>query len=306
MGLRMLWRMNQPLWQPNAALRDAITKATKTLTPPGAAVLADMSLIRNAIDEMGAIQRRLFDEHSPIRQAQIQMAERQRRLVESVDRRIKEAMPANLRDVRDTLALENVVKNEGIPLAHVPRGEIVQELLDCPDYEARRTVLVARVSDVVADCLEILDKPLNNPDFDAIREVAIKAARALGDGHPEAAQALAVLASEQFISDNIADTYGKATTEVNKFISDSDTWFVWYYNANLPLFIVPTLYTPWRPTDGTPPPKASSRHVTVHQVTADHLNVANAVIAVMQISSLIAATRWIRDFITAHRQATFT
>ncbi|MGE2818150.1 hypothetical protein ACQI5H_23860 [Mycobacterium heidelbergense] len=265
--------MNQPLWQPNADLKAAIAKATSGFRPP-IGVAFDLSRIHKAIDEMAARQRRMFDE---------------------IDRRIKEAMPANLRDVRGKPALEDIVHKEGIPIAHVPRGAIVQELVDCPDHEARRKVLAARVNDIVEDCLAVLDDALDDPADDAIRQVAIKAARALGGGHAEAAQALAVLASEQFISDNIGD-YGAAVRQVNSAMSEDSRWFVSYYNAYLPLFFVPTLYTSWRPTDGTPIPNALSRHVTVHQVTADHLNLVNAVISVLQVSGLAAAARWTQEF----------
>lgn len=83
---------------------------------------------------------------SPMRKAIDEMAERQRRLFENVDRVIKQGLPANLRDVHSKPALEDIVEDEGIPVAHVPRGAIVQELVDCPDHKARRAVLAARVS----------------------------------------------------------------------------------------------------------------------------------------------------------------
>jgi hypothetical protein len=159
--------------------------------------------------------------------------------------------------VRGKPALEDIVENEGIPVSHFPRGAIVQELVDCPDHEARRAVLAARVSEVVEDCLAVLNEPFEDTDDDAIHEVALKAAQALGAGHPEAAQALALLASEQYISDNLA-SYAEATRVVNGFITEDDRWYVVYYNAYLPLFIVPSLYTPWRPTDGTPAPSRSA------------------------------------------------
>jgi hypothetical protein len=274
---RSLACMNQPLWQPNADLNSAIARATTGFRPQ-IGVSFDLSPMHKAIDEMAARQRLMFDE---------------------IDRRIKEAMPANLRDVRGKPALEDIVHNEGIPVAHVPRGAIVQELVDCADHEARRKVLAARVNDIVEDCLAVLDDALDDPADDAIRQVAIQAARALADGHAEAAQALAVLASEQFISDNIGN-YGAAIRQVTAAISEDGRWFVSYYNAYLPLFFVPTLYTSWRPTDGTPVPDALSRHVTVHQVTADHLNLVNAVISILQVSGLIAAARWIQEFTKTH------
>jgi hypothetical protein len=234
-----------------------------------------------------------------MRKAIDEMAERQRRMVENIDRMIKQGMPPNLRDVHGKAALEDIVASEGIPVAHVPNAAIVQELIGCPDHEARRAVLAVRVSEVVEDCLAILAEPLEDTDDEAIRQVALKAAQALGAGHPEAAQALAVLASEQYISDNLGG-YAEATRVVNGFITEDDRWYVVSYNAYLPLFIVPSLYTPWRPTDGTPAPDPLSRHVTVHHVTADHLNLVNAVIAVLQVSGLVAGARWIDDFAKSH------
>lgn len=269
--------MNQPLWQPNTDLRAAIAKATNVFRPQIGTPF-NLKPMHKAIEEMAASQRRMFEE---------------------IGRRINAAMPENLRDVQAKSALEDIVHNEGIPLAHVPRGTIVQQLVDCPDHEARRKVLATRTNEIVEDCLTVLHVPLNDPADDAIRQVGIKAARALADGHPEAAQALAVLASEQFISGNIGN-YGTAIREVTAAVSEDDRWFVSYYNVYLPLFFVPTLYTSWRPSDGTPVPSELSRHVTVHQVTADHLNLVNSVISVMQVSGLVAAARWIQEFTKSH------
>lgn len=132
--------------------------------------------------------------------------------------------------------------------------------------------------------------------------VALKAVQALGAGHPEAAQALA---SEQYISDNLG-AYAEATRVVNGFITEDDRWYVVYCNAYLPLFIVPSLYEPWRPTDGTPAPDPVSRDVTVHQLTAGHLNLVNALIAVLQVSGLVAGARWVHDFVKSHQHPATT
>ena len=315
--------VNQPYWKPGDELRDLLAKNMNSvvndelratlakLAKPNESLQAEIAKAARAAGvipvvsvgnlEWAPVQQAISDMVEANRKAFAGIQAQQAKTFDDISRMIRDQMPANLRDVADTSAVDDIAEHDGIPLAHVPRGPIVEELIACPDYEARRAVIANRVDEIVEDCLAVLAEPLDDADDDAIRKVALQAVRALGDGHAEAAQSLAVLASEQYISDNIGN-YNAARTTVNGYIATNDTWFVSYYNFYVPLFIVPSLYTPWKPTDNVPPPKALSRHVTVHQVTADHLNPVNAAIAVLQVASLVGSARWLQEFDKAHPQ----
>ncbi|WP_141681157.1 hypothetical protein [Mycobacterium malmoense] len=163
--------MTRPNWLPSQELLAAITKATTGFIPPAPDFRATSSL-RQVIGKVAEQHRRALET----------VFERQQRVFDDARKMVSAAMPANLRDIEELSALEDIVEKEGIPLAHVPRSEIVRELLDAPDYEARRAVLEARLREAVEDCLTLLSDPLDDLDDDAIRIVAIKSAQALADG----------------------------------------------------------------------------------------------------------------------------
>lgn len=214
---------------------------------------------------------------------------------------MEKKLPANLRGVRNVESVEDIALQEGIPLAHAPRAAIVQQLIDAADYEGRRAVIDKHSQEMVDDCTEVLDRSLEEKRPEAIRVVAVKAAEAFRDGHIEAAQVLAVLASEQFLREHLdtQDNWGKSgmyrrvKEKVNKHRNE-ELSFVAYYNAFLPLLIAPTLFTMWNP--GNSPSETLSRHATVHQVTAEHLNRVNAVIAIVQLTSLIGSMQWFQEW----------
>ncbi|OBB40000.1 hypothetical protein A5763_04395 [Mycolicibacterium fortuitum] len=199
-------------------------------------------------------------------------------------------MPANLREVERVSGLGAIVLADGIPLAHVPRGEIVTELLAAPDFTARRAVVEARIDDIVHDCETSLSEPVP-PDDDRLRELGLRAIAAFRDGHYEAAQSLAVSVSEEFITCYVGSNHTEAKAAVKRLALDR-SWYVASLNYIAALCVVPTLFASWKPTDKKPAPDRLSRHVTAHLPTHPHLNPVNAVIAIMQVASLLGAARW--------------
>jgi hypothetical protein len=49
-------------------------------------------------------------------------------------------------------------REEGIPLAWVPRPELVAELVGAPDLVSRDSILVANRADIAVDCRRVLDE----------------------------------------------------------------------------------------------------------------------------------------------------
>lgn len=203
-------------------------------------------------------------------------------------------MPANLREVERVSGLGAIVLADGIPLAHVPRGEIVTELMAATDFTARRAVVEARIDDIVDDCETSLSEPVP-PDDDRLRELGLRAIAAFRDGHYEAAQSLAVSVSEEFVTCYVGSDHTKAVRAVEELAKDR-SWYVASLNYIAALCVVPTLFASWWVKDRKPPPDRLSRHVTAHLPSNGHLNPVNAVIAIMQVASLLGAARWSEEW----------
>jgi hypothetical protein len=203
---------------------------------------------------------------------------------------IRSAMPANLREVKGVKGLGLIVLADGIPLAHVPRGQIVTELVAAPHFAARRAIVEARTDDILDDCGASLSEPVE-PDDDRLRELGLRAIAAFRDGHYEATQSLAVSVSEEFVACYVDKDHQAAKKAVQALAQDR-SWYVASLNYIAAMCVVPTLFASWKLTDEKPPPERLSRHVTAHLPSSPHLNPVNAVIAIMQVASLLGAARW--------------
>ncbi len=210
--------------------------------------------------------------------------------VQDAQELIRSAMPANLREVKGVKGLGLIVLADGIPLAHVPRGQIVTDLVAAPDFAARRAIVEARTDDILDDCGASLSEPVE-PDDDRLRELGLRAIAVFRDGHYEATQSLAVSVSEQFVACYVDKDHQAAKKAVQALAQDR-SWYVASLNYIAALCVVPTLFASWKLTDEKPPPERLSRHVTAHLPSSPHLNPVNAVIAIMQVASLLGAARW--------------
>lgn len=109
-------------------------------------------------------------------------------------------LPANWpRPIPSTERMEEVLENDGIPIVHIPRAEIVQAIVDADDYDARIEIIGKRADDIAVDCSTAL-----TAQFDEGLEKQIPLVRRAIEAHQarhfEAAQALAV---------SVCDTYLK-------------------------------------------------------------------------------------------------
>jgi hypothetical protein len=88
----------------------------------------------------------------------------------------------------------------GLCLAWVPRTEILREILEDEDDDARTAVLKRRSADIVVDVEEILDE-VTLPELATIVDYAVKAIAAYNGGHTEAALALAAATLSSIVHD---------------------------------------------------------------------------------------------------------
>ena len=178
----------------------------------------------------------------------------------------------------------DVLRVDGIPLAWVPRGEIVTEIVGAHQRLGRLAVLRERRDDVVADCRGALSE-CDHADIAAARSLADRALEAFSDGHLEAAQALAVVVAERLIRDRFPGrrTYDDArlAAELNDGTSIPDM------RRAFALAPVSFFYASWWPDSGVAPPSQLNRHVSVHHPTSGQYDPDNALLAVMLVASLL-------------------
>src|ERR1035441_3832733 len=203
-------------------------------------------------------------------------------------------------------ALLAIARNEGIPLAGVPRTSIVKLLSDAPDREARVQVLEQHENEVLDDCDHLLDG-CSDPEFATRMPLAHATIRAYAQGHYEAAMALAVSLGEPLAAwastprvtgfDSNASVNGWQTkrakigrykwaeSELKTLGSDvSANQFLW----QILIAPIPRFFTSWDPDWGVPAPEALSRHVVAHQPTVEHFTKSNALISLMLMASILA------------------
>lgn len=219
---------------------------------------------------------------------------------DSISSALDQMLPPNLRGQPrpfDLTKAVDFVEAEGIPLAYVPRADIGGALVAGSTREDREQVLTERREHIVEDCRRAL-ADLASSDVDDLVTLASRAVDALADGHHEAAQALAATVLDSTISRMIPEggtrkplTRSKPGTSAPPEVAEIRRLIdlmVWYpvYNSHGEFW----------PGHGDPIPTVYSRHATVHAAGAVQYRTANAVQAVLVVTSLLchAATRGLR------------
>lgn len=205
----------------------------------------------------------------------------------------------------DPNTLFRIAKDDGIPLAWVPRSKIIVDLSNQPNLEARRKVLQDHREDILDDCETALAE-CDDPWLGDHRPLASAAIEAYKDGHHEASMALAVSIGEPLAIwastprvrgfDSKADMvaweknrkkmskYRWAETELATVGVDLSRY---HFKHQVLIAPIPRFFTPWRPEDGTPAPRSLSRHVVAHQPSVSHFSDENALLGLMLVTSLL-------------------
>lgn len=197
----------------------------------------------------------------------------------------RRALPPNWEPGLDWDKVESVVGDDGIPLAWVPRRDLVVRILEAPDRAARLLILTESREAVVNDCLATVVE-VHHGSLESVQKLAHRSVEALQAGHDEAAQALAVAVTETVISRAVHNKYDKVRSAV---VFDLESVSLLDLRVRAALAPIYRFYTPWNPASGRPAPEALSRHVSVHQADSSHYTDENAVLAVMLVVSVLRA-----------------
>lgn len=210
--------------------------------------------------------------------------------------------------------LLDIAEREGIPLAWVPRAELVRELADAPDSQSRRHIVLSHRDALIDDVDEVLDE-CTDRWLEDDTELARKAVAAFRAGHHEAAMALAVALGEPLAAwastprvtsfESMAErrewerkrkddrSYQWARTELAALRADLRSLDV---KRAILIAPIPRFFTPWRPEWDTPAPSELSRHVVAHQPTPSHMGMENSVIALLLVASILRdMEEWSRE-----------
>lgn len=228
--------------------------------------------------------------------------------VQKLAERVQEAMPPNWPSKLDWRKAVNIIQDEGIPLVWVPRSSIVEQIVAAPDWQSRMALLLEHRLNLVADCRDVLESVSHTALIDQVPLVR-RAVDAFEAGHPEAAQALAVVVTETVVSRTIevdrkyarnhGGTYA-VTAEQVLF----DPHFVPFTRLRQRAALAPiaVFYTEWWPGMGTPAPDKLSRQVTVHHAQLDHYTSGNATIAILLATSVLRGVQELQEFKEAAQQ----
>jgi hypothetical protein len=213
---------------------------------------------------------------------------------ESLAKLFAEAHPTNWPPDSEDLdwdLLEQIVATEGIPIVWVPRREIVDALLAAADRESRLNILMSRRSDIVDDCRAVLST-VECEEINDLLPLAGNALDAFDAGHDNAAMALAVALVESGVSTVIPGGTKKLNRAVSFSIDRVPFLLLRAYGA---LGTIPTLYTSWFKSEGSPPPETLSRHVVSHALTTEVMRDEHPLLAMMYLASIL---RGLEDWVT--------
>ncbi|MFI7025124.1 hypothetical protein ACIBMZ_20645 [Micromonospora sp. NPDC049900] len=210
---------------------------------------------------------------------------------------LAEKLPPNWRGTGiSTRVAWPVLQEEGIPLVWVPRAEILTELLNAPDRDARLKILVARDIAVADDCRAALAE-VTHPELAEQVPLGVKAIEAFAARHYEAAQALAVVVVETVVTRLVEPKEQLPGERKSKYqriaaalkVDDVKELTVGSMRFRAAMAPIGPFFVPWYADSGMPAPKELSRHVTVHQAHVAHYTPGNAAVAVMMVASVLRA-----------------
>lgn len=186
-------------------------------------------------------------------------------------------LPDNIADA-DLDAVAAISLDDGVPIAWVPRAEIVAELIAAGSREEREEILLARCMDVLDDCEAVLAEITH--ELAAQCRYAIDAAR-VDLYAPAQSHAAGIVES--------VTGYGiggreRAKARAAVAVDDLPLRFACEHFVIRPLL---RCFIEWYPSQGRPIPDHFSRHATAHAVgKPDVFTPINSLVAVMLATSL--------------------
>lgn len=187
--------------------------------------------------------------------------------------------PENLRTCERLDEVARIAVEEGLPLAWVPRAEIVSALLDAGSAEQRVELLIVRADDVLDDCRRLLAGQKGEWALQCGEAIECFAA-----GFDAPAQSHASNIIDSIVRRAVPGRHGAAMGVAARDFADVAVRLLREHLVLCPLSLV---FVKWYPGSGAPPPEHFARHATAHAVGHPGLfSRQYALIAVMAASSM--------------------
>lgn len=180
-----------------------------------------------------------------------------------------------------------IAKDEGIPVAWVPRLSIIRDLINLPDGEPRLAHLEAVGSEVIDDC-----RALAQGSGRRWMAECLEAAAALSEGHWGPAQSHAANVIYTLVVDvglaaglSLKEARKDMVTKAEKRLDDEAQMTA--VGEALTMMPLLSALKEWWPDKGEPLPQRFSRHATAHAVGQPGVSSpTKALISVMLATSL--------------------
>lgn len=190
---------------------------------------------------------------------------------------------------------------EGIPLAFVPREQIVDQLIAAEDRDARLDLVLRSKKLILDDCRDSLQRSDDDLPFPVsismLQTLLLEVFDVVEAGYASAACALGVSVIDSLLRRTTEKNFNynrvRATsisTELQEAIAANE------FRVCLATQPLHSLLEEWNPKKRTPVPLMPSRHVVAHWATPEHLSETNAIIIAMAATSLflgLAEREWV-------------
>lgn len=176
-----------------------------------------------------------------------------------------------------------MIDADGIPVAWVPRSEILKALLDAQSADDRSLLLIAHRDEILEDCRLVLARVEDEPGISTL-PLAQKVLLGAADGHWELAALSAVTVVHGIVEalrwasaqQNVAAHHSLKPTVEREHLVEQAT--------RAPLI---RFYDDWNEKSGKPRPTHVTRHVVSHKLAPDQVSERNCVVAIMLMCSLL-------------------
>jgi hypothetical protein len=194
-------------------------------------------------------------------------------------------LPSNLPTRYEALLpeMKRLLEEEGIPLAWVPRQEIVEALLAATSADERTAILLQHADEILEDC----DELVADMDAESLAGV-LPIAREVIEGYQAGKRKIAAVAAVT-VTNTVVEQNRWATNErsARKHYALSTEVDIREFTLIATLAALIVFYREWHPQAPTSMPDSLARHVVSHNLRDEHLSERNCLVAVMLMTSLL-------------------
>lgn len=176
-----------------------------------------------------------------------------------------------------------VVNGEGVPVAWVPRTDILKALLDASSPDERSLILIDHRDEILEDCQTVLSRVDEGSDVPTL-PIAHKVLAGCQEGHWEIA-AISAVAVVHGIVEALRWAFDQQKVAAHHSLRATDSTDRLMEQATRAPLV--RFYDEWNEKSGKPRPAHVTRHVVSHKLAPDQVSERNCIVAIMLMCSLL-------------------